>query len=71
MDSLAAERRPRSKPVRYYFNASQYNYVLQKEVWKDQQRALHLSEEKKILKMKEKQLWSNYMSQFGVMLCKC
>lgn len=70
MDSSAVDRRTKSKPVHYYFNSSQYNYILQKEVWKDQQRAVHFAEEKKILKMKEKQLWTNYMSQFGVMLCR-
>lgn len=64
------DRKGRSKPVCFYFNSLQYNYILQKEFWKDQQHLIDYANEKRLLKVKERQLWTNYLSQFGVLLSK-
>ena len=69
IDSYSSiDKKTKNKVIRYTFNARQFDYLLRGELWKDEQRIVEFHNEKELLRIKEKQLWKNYLSQYGVML---
>lgn len=64
------DKKAKNNSIHYGFNSNQLQTILQGELWKRQQHFIEIQNEKELLKVKEKQLWKNYLSQYGIMFCK-